>query len=220
MIQRQRLLRLWLTVGAGLVLIPGCERSARLTGRKLRDVTVRTVTPYGVRLDQEASPEQVAYVLLRAIRDDFLAANEAEREAALDIQFDVAAVDEILAWNSMGLTREEALFMMVHNWTPTVSHYVHDFETDWDQARARLVTHRPRPATEGGGGKSECQVLMEVHDPGGDPNANAVLVVWLVEDQDYWRVLRVGFAPDRRSLKARKITAGRSKEGAPAPEAP
>ena len=191
-----------------------------VVGRKLRDVTVRTVTPYGVTLDKDATPEQVAYVLLRAIRDDFLAESEPERDAALDIQFDVVAANELPSWNDAGFTRVEALFMVVHNWTPTVAHYVQDFETEWEKARPRFVKSGPRPVKGGNGQKLECQVLMEVHDPSGDPNANALLVVWLIEDSDYWRVLRVGFTPERRSLKVRKAVSTGPVEEVASPSEP
>ena len=77
--------------GALLVLAGACDRDARLAGRNLRNVTVRSVTHYDTTLDKNASPKQVTYVLLRAIRDDFKARTREEREAALDKQFDVSA---------------------------------------------------------------------------------------------------------------------------------
>jgi len=184
--------------------VSGCNRDVRLAGRKLRDVQVRTVAHYGVTLAPEASPKQVAFVLLRAIREDFEASSEAEREAALDVQFDVAAANELQKFNSLGLSRDEALFNFVYRWTPTVSHYAEQFPVEWQAAEARLLQVGPKSPAEAQGGAKECQVLIEVQDPGGDPNAGAVLVVWLVEDTGYWRVLRAGFAPKLRALPVRK----------------
>jgi len=187
-------------VTAGL---PGCGRDVRLADERLRDVTVRTVTHFGVTLDEDAEPEQVAYVLLRAIRDDFLAATPQEREKALDVQFDVAAANAITAGSQSSLTRNELLYYVVHMWTPTVSHYVHDFETEWEHAKERLRRAAVREANESKLGRREAQLVMEVKDPGGDPNASALLVVSLVEDNDYWRVMRLGFSPSARAFRSR-----------------
>ena len=41
---------------------------------------------------------------------------------------------------------------------------------------------------------------MQAQDPGGDPNASVLVVVGLVQDRGYWRVLSVAFSPQKRSL--------------------
>ncbi len=186
-----------------LVMWCGCDRDARLTGQKLREVTVGTVTHYGVTLDQDASPEQVAYVLLRAIHDDFLAEDETAREAALDKQFDVCAANELVPESLPDHERREMLFRLVHRWTPAVAHYVHDFETEWEKARARFTRLGMQPSPNSKGGGMECQIVMELEDPGGDPNARVLLAVGLIQDGGYWRVMRVAFAPNRRTLGPR-----------------
>ena len=175
----------------------------RLAGRDIRDVTVRTVTHYGVTLDQEATPQQVTYVLLRAIRDDFLAKDKAAGDAAIDPQLDVCAANEIYAMYPTNLDRAESIYKVARRWTPTVAHYVHDFETEWAKAESRFTKLGPQPVTGSTTGANECQVIMELADPSGDPNANVLLVVRLVQDRGYWRVFRVGFTPMKRSLKAR-----------------
>lgn len=180
----------------------GCERDVRLAGRNIHEVTVRTVTHYGVTLDQDASPKQVAYVLLRAIRDDFLAVDKTARDAAIDKQLDVCAADEIYAMHPRNLDRAQTLYKVVHRWTPTVAHYVQDLETEWDQAESRLMLLGPQAREGSASGAEECQIIMEVADPSGDSNANVLLVVRLVQDSGYWRVFRVGFTPLKRSLKA------------------
>ncbi len=179
----------------------GCSRDARLAGRNVRkNVTVRAVTHFGVTLDQAASPEQVAYVLLRAIRDDFAASGRDERDAAIDKQFDLCAGNVIAAKNRTGMSRSEFLFHVVHRWTPTVSHYVYDFETRWDQAKKRFVRLGPRAAKGSDSGAMECEVIMEVDAPSGDPNARVVLVVYFARDNGFWRVVHLGFDPTRRSI--------------------
>ena len=184
-------------IGLGSVLCGGCSRDVRLADRKLRSVTVQTVTHYGLTLDQSASPQRVAYVLLRAIRDDFLARSEADRETALDKQFDICAVNVIATGNRAYANRDELIYNVVYRWTPTVSHYVHDFETEWEKAQERLVLRGPRPLQGSQDGLMECEVLMEVDDPSGDPNARVVMVAYLAQDKGFWRVLHLGF--DQRS---------------------
>lgn len=193
----------WLALGLlGVVAIDsGCSRDARLAGHQIRkNVTVRPVTHYGVTLDDKAAPERVAYVLLRAIRDDFLAKERQEREAALDRQFDLCAANVIAAKNNLRLSRDEFVYHVVHRWTPTVSHYVHNFETDWDQAKSRLVRAAPKTAKGADPSTTETEVLMEVDDPSGDGPARAVMVIYMAQDQGLWRVVHLGFDPQRRSI--------------------
>jgi len=198
-----------------MIAVSGCSRDVRLADQKLRDVQVGTVTHYGITLDQDASPKQVAFVLLRAMREDFEATSEAEREAALDVLFDVAAANELQKFNTTGLTREEALFNFVYHWTPAVSHYTEQFPTEWERAESRFLQVIPK-ADPDKRSPEESQVLLEVDDPGGDPNGGAVLVVSLVKDKGYWRVLRVGFAPKLREIPGRK----REATEPPPPSAP
>ncbi len=185
----------------GLLACSACSRDARLAGRNVRkDVTVRAVTHYGVTLDEAASPEQVAYVALRAVREDFSGTDPEEREAALDKHFDVCAADVIAARNRTGLKRDEFVYAVVRRWTPTVSHYVADFETDWEAASERFGRTDPRPPKGSNADALECEVLMEVDDPSGDPSARALLVVYLAQDSGFWRVVHLGFDPTRRSI--------------------
>ena len=39
----------------------------------------------------------------------------------------------------------------------------------------------------------ECEVLMEVADPAGDPNGGVVMAIHLVKDSGFWRVMHLGF---------------------------
>jgi len=181
----------------GLCLPFGCREDVRLAGKHIRKASVRTVTHYGVTLDQEASPKDVAYVLLRAIRDDFLAKDHAQREAALDVQFDICAANEIQRRNRRSLSRDEFIHTVVSQWTPTVSHYACSFETDRGTARACFVVRAPESEASV---PQECEVLMEVVDPDGNASAGAVMVIYMVKDGGYWRVTHLGFKPARRSI--------------------
>ena len=192
-----------LAVSVGGVGTAGCNRDVRLAGENVRTVTVHPVTHYGVTLDEHASPEQTVYVLLRAIRDDFLASNQTRREAALDKQFDVCAANVIAASNPIGISRDEYVYRAVNQWTPTVSHYVHGFETEWEKARGRFVKVGPKSGGDAESGARECQVLMQLDDPSGDPKARVVLVVGLAQDKGLWRTARLGFTPRARTLRSR-----------------
>ncbi len=192
----------------------GCGRDVRLVGQKLREVTVHTVTHYGLTLDEQAEPEQVAYVLLRAMRDDALAHSPEEREAALDKQFDVAAGGAITSLTPAGFTAAETLHRVVSHWTPVVGHYAASFDFAWDAAKDRLV--RLSIAHEKGEAK-ECQVLMELDSPDGDPNARVVLIIGLIQEKGYWRVYRVGFVPNQRAIRLRT---GVNVEVPPTPSTP
>ena len=182
-------------VAFGAAIWCGCERDAHLAGQKLRHATIKTVTYYGVTLDQNATPEQVAFVALRAIRDDFLAKTPAEREAALDKQFDVCAADAIASRNRSALSRDELVHYVVSEWAPTVSHYVADIDIEPGKAVARMVNRgAAKPVFDE---VPECELALEVADPGGDPMARVVMLIWLARDSGYWRVLHFGFEPKR-----------------------
>ncbi|MCH7592343.1 MAG: hypothetical protein IH989_06155 [Planctomycetes bacterium] len=182
------------------VALGGCSRDARLVGRNVRSVTVKPVTHYGVTLDENATPKQVAYVLTRAIRDDFLAATSQDREASLDVQFDICAANVINARNSTAVSRDEFVYTVVYHWTPTVSHYVRGFDTDWAKAEPRLVQSAVHTDGADGGGTKKCEVRMELADPDGDPGAGVVMIAWLARDKGLWRVTHVGFDRTRRKL--------------------
>ena len=196
-------------------LSAGCQRDTRLAGRALRNPTVQTVTQYGVTLDQQADPVDVAYVALRAVREDVQAAGSAERDKALDVQFSVCAPQAIGRNNARRLKPEEHLYNVVHQWAPTVSHYAADLPTDHAEARDRLVV-LGEPA-EGEPDHDERVVLMEAADPGGDPHAQVVVAVYLTREQGYWRVIHLGFAVPYRSMPDTVKPVGR---GVPATRVP
>ena len=206
--QRKRRYRILAVVGlcVSLGMVPACSRDVRLAGKEIPTVTVHAVEHYGTTLDANATPEQVAYVALRAIGDDFLAKDEEGRKQALATQFDVCAAGVLQQRNTTTLERDEFVYNVVYRWTPTVSHYVADFPSDWAAAQARMmrrpVTHRGKQA-EAANADNECEVAMVVRDPGGDPNAQVVLLVWLARDSGFWRVTHLGFDPTARDIKGK-----------------
>ena len=186
------------TAASALAVWCGCGSDARLAGHRIRSVTVRSVTHYGLTLDQQGTPQQVAFVLLRAIRDDVSAKTKDDREAALDKQFDLCAANVLEKKNPTKMPRDEFIHSVVYHWAPTVSHYVGDFETEWDKAAARLV--RKKSTADSTSSLEECEVHMELADPGGDLKARVVMVIWMARDEGFWRVTHLGFDPTKRSV--------------------
>lgn len=168
-----------------------------------RALQVNPVTHFGVTLDQQASAQDVAFVALRAIRDDFTATSKQDRAAAMDVQLDTAAVNLVARANSSGLTREKWIREVVSRWTPALAHYARALPSLPEEAASRLVASAARPSAR----ELEtevCEVYLEAPDPEGIAQASVVIKLTLARDAGYWRVLGVGFEPKVRSLPARK----------------
>ena len=186
-----------LAIGAGL--LTACKHEQRMVGQEARAVVVQTVTQYGLTLDESADPRMVAYVLLRAIKDDIEAGDDIEaREAAFDRQLALSAPDTIFDRSvRTGLGRDENVRRIVWHWAPTLGHYKDDFPLDWPAAEQRMVQSPVRNAPDQG---NWTRVFIELADPSGDPNASVVAQVQLVREGGYWRVVQVGFKRGTRQL--------------------
>lgn len=169
----------------------------------------KTITAYGVTLDENATPQQVAFVLLRTMADDMAAARKGDRDAqrkALDDTFALAAHDEIerrlleafnkdkaVKRDSLGSNKAEDLMNIIKLWTPIVGYYVESFDTDLDQA----VEHMK--IVEQTNSKVEIHYVVRhlPTDQHPEPDA-ATLAIELTPvtagGKDYWRVVRVYFA--------------------------
>lgn len=183
------------------VQLCGCGRDARLVGKELpTDLAVRSVTHYGLTLDEKATPKEVGFVLMRALREDFEAKDKAARATAMNVLYDVTATNEVIALQPDGQSSAETIYTLVKQWTPTVAHYASQLPTEWEAAKDRFVATNPQPSKSGREGVMECQVLYQLEDPKGDPNGRVVLYGALVQDKGFWRVRSVGFVPNRRVL--------------------
>jgi hypothetical protein len=183
----------------------GCKEDVMLHGAKIRHVEVGPVTDQGQVLDAEASPQQVTFVLLRAIRDDVLAGGDQEaREKAFQRQLDVCAAETIYKryerqYDPFPVDRDESVYKVVHSWAPTLARYVGAFDLAWREAGQRFVQGKgPQSASE-----ETATVFVEADDPDGDPNASVVVQISLTREKGFWRVSQVGFYPDRRRLAKR-----------------
>jgi hypothetical protein len=192
--------------GAGAVALLACSKETVLRGETVRHVVVGPVTDQGMVLDENATPTQVTYAALKAIRDDVLADGDREaREAAFDRELHVCAPDAIFQhyrrfFGSYPVERDESVHKCVRMWAPTLDRYVGNFDFDWPTAQQKMLQLKPRPSnTEDG---QSVAVLLEAADP--DPNvvgdASVVIRIELVQEDGFWRVSHVGFHPRIRHL--------------------
>ncbi len=197
----------WVMLGiaASVVVLPGCSEQPRNTGDRIREtIEVRTVTHQGMTLDTSATPQQVVFALLQAVRDDFNAGDDrAAREEAFDRQLELCAPDHIYERSARtNFAQNRAVQRVVWKWTPILSHYIGDFPSTLAEAESRLIVQTPKHA----GKQSDTwqTAYIELADPGGEPNASVVAVIRLVREKGHWRVLQVGFAKQRRHLPKQK----------------
>ncbi len=217
MMTRNRLsLRLGLPAGLLSALAAGCTKT-----EEIPPADVRVVEAYGVRLDEDASPTEVAYVLLRTLADDVHAARahqHEKQEEAVEQTFALAAYDDIerriLGIKNLGQKqpkpklgddRDEQIFEIVNRWAPIVSYYVESFPGDFDTAKAGF---KVREEKTGGLVHVYCDLK---HDPAEmDPakQETATLDIEMVRQsagsKAYWRVARMSYlgAKERAALHA------------------
>ncbi len=178
----------------------GCSKQEE----EVPPVTIQTVEAYGIRLDETATPKQVAYVLLRSLADDVFASQAFQRDQqrqALEQTFALAAYSEIerrllqayganAKWEEGQRDRE--LFRVVNCWAPIVAHYVASFDTDFEAASRKMQV-----AIEAGEKRADVSYPV-CHDPSIEDPAKREAVILRIElsreEADgklYWRVGRV-----------------------------
>jgi hypothetical protein len=149
-----------------------------------------------VTLGLDASPKTVAYVLLRAIRDDVLAVQRHDRETlkrAWSTERSVAAPERIHA--DVGMARQggavvseytpaEAVYKIAMLWAPIVAHYVDALDLTREQAEEQM-----RVLT---GSANERHVILDVENP--QDHNRTTLQISMVQEKGYWRVYRVGYS--------------------------
>lgn len=194
-------------VGLATVLaLPGCGRDARLADHDVRELPVGTVRACGRTLDTSASPEEVVFVLLKAVVDDFDAGDDMEaRERAFDTQLATCAPQEIkqtLARRRDYNPRElrELLYSTVRHWAPTLGFYRDDFRVEFATLKDRMyVIITPQQ----GDLPAHAQVYLNVAhpDPEQRPGADVVARFLLAEESGYWRIWWVGWETSTRNWK-------------------
>lgn len=204
--------RLTKTLGAAgllglLVMCAACGRDVRMAGKALKDVRVRAVEHGGIRLDENATPQQVAAVLLTAMLADVRAADASRREQAVDVQLDLCAASAIAAGRPAVYSRPEWLFRIVSSWSPAIVQYQRSVEAALGEAESKMQVVRRGSATKTG--DEVCDVRLALDDPD-DARAGVVLRIRMVhvapEEGEakagvmFWRAYSLSFEPGTRSL--------------------
>jgi hypothetical protein len=187
----------------GLVLAIGCSEDARLADHDIPTIEAGPVHDQGIVLGPEASPKEVAFVLLRAIRDDVRAGADHEaRQAALERQMAVCDPDFIygLYRRAFGkravFSRDEWVFKKVRLWAPAFSYYADSFDLDLANAQSRMIEGKVE-AHAGLSGET-VSVDLPAKDPEGSSAADVMVRVWLHRHEHAgWRAFHVGFAKTR-----------------------
>ena len=191
------------------LLVVGCHQDKDIPAMK-----TQVVEAYGQTLDESASPQQVAYVLIRSLHDDVQAAQAHDHDAqeqAFETTFSLAAFSEIdkrleKAFGAVGgeegkgkgpnSVRAGKIHEVIYHWAPVVAHYVRSFDTDYEAAVAKMKSKSNKD-------ESVARVLYPVaHDPtqtDPDLRQDAMLDIGLVKEkatdgeQMFWRVTRIAY---------------------------
>ncbi len=191
-----------------LVKLAVSDKDPTLPTEHLRHYEVVVDEYYGVRLDQKAHPRDVAYVLLKAIEENFAAAEAPGRvqqlegvRRAREIQIACAAPEGILRdYESKGLTLDEKtselnkqklILKAILPWAQKLGYYVGALKLDdrdtWHVSTQEASDDRPAMATvRFRTDKDDSKVQVSVH---------------LTKEKDLWRVYRVDVDPIVAKLK-------------------
>lgn len=178
------------------LIVAGC-RDARLSEVDPNDGAVRTVSAYDITLGPDASPEDVVYVLLRAIHDHVKAAQAGDRaavRAAQKIERSVAAPKRIyeLLHTSIpesalpsNLTRAQAVYFETKSWAPVAAHYAEDLHMTREQAESRMREVNRPPDVR----------VVHIDLENEEDHRHATLAISCAKEDGYWRVFKVAYSP-------------------------
>ncbi|HRR86162.1 MAG TPA: hypothetical protein P5316_14235, partial [Phycisphaerae bacterium] len=215
---RSRLLLLPVAGLVGVMIVAGLS-GCSAPEEDIPPAVVKPVTAYGLSLDTTATPQQVAFVLLRSIADDVRAAQaqDAKRQKeALQLTYALAAYSTIAprigesaakpADAARSKARDKRLYSFVKDWAPIAAHYIRSFDTDVEAAGRKMRIHSQTA--------SAVHVLYDVcHDPAEtDParQQKATIDIELTMEPEgalsYWRVAKVTFAQPTIACSVTKLS--------------
>lgn len=194
------------TSGALLVGLGSCsgrdQEDAQIARVRSLTATVRTVTDAGLTLDENATPQQVVYAVLQAIKDDVRAGNDQDiRRQAIDRQLALCAPEEIdlrFGRSRSIESREEAIYRVVGQWGAVVSYYVDDLDANVESMTADMkVTTLPRDQANRAGTSELRKVILTLADPQApdDSTRRARLRIDVAKVSNHWRVCHIGYEP-------------------------
>jgi hypothetical protein len=195
----------WRILGGGALVVGavllGCSDQESMPAG-LKVPPVGPVALYDVTLGPDAEPQQVAYVLMRLLRDD-VAASQAEdwdrQRAVLQDELKLAARSRILRnvepGSDLSKIRPEdldnAVYKIVNVWAPIAGRYVSCFT---DDLAAMTSAMRVRQLNA-----NDTRVSFDVTDP--QDGSQVTFQVFLTKEPGasgkatYWRVYRLGYVP-------------------------
>ena len=174
----------------------GCD-DPTLAGSALEESEIPEgpLQAYGLTLDENASPRDVAYTALRLLKDEAAALQRRDREQRRQIFVQccqLAARDQLYEGYQQVLKRDlmpveitptQAAQKLVMYWGPIIAHYVDSLEEDYEQATARMYERVPPNGTR-------AWVLCDVTGRDGQP---ATVRIDLFDTPGGWRITRIGF---------------------------
>ncbi len=219
------------TLAAAVVLsvLGGC-RNQEAPPEDLKPVVVGPVEMHGVSLGPDATPQQVTYVLMQALKETATAGRLRERDRErrkklMENQLQLAAPQRIYRnlhadAETAGIAarqRDEAVYRIVKLWAPIVARYVDSFPADPAQGTAAMRLRWLDKDKE----KGDARVSYDVTDP--VDGSQVTLQVYLTQETGpdggakYWRVYRLGYVPfgqDDPAATRRATTAPTTHNGA------
>lgn len=164
------------------------------------------VAAYGMTLDQDAAPEQTAWALLMAARDDVRAPlGTPEAQELLKLQCRLANV-ELLRSSSeadRGLSKEaidDLFFEIIKGWASALNYYTEFFDDDYQAAKARMTT-RSTADTRLPEGRQEVRVVdygltaNRPDSPHGLDRGVTIHFLMSMTHKGYWRVYKIVLGP-------------------------
>ncbi len=193
-------------IALGLLLAAGCRSDAPSPAREFLPPGNEVVVAYDLTLDAQATPEQVAWVLLQALREDLrhpVGSSPWREVMALECRL---ADVELLRAQLTGarLTAEERehfIYDLVKNWAAKVHYYAPGLEGEFAAARRRMTVAQAVDLKLPAGHQQVCQVAYTAGRDPADPPAAAVVVIKMSRSPaDLWRVYQVHIQPPARPV--------------------
>ncbi|HOW19623.1 MAG TPA: hypothetical protein PLC79_11345 [Phycisphaerae bacterium] len=198
--------------------LAGCQNQ-EVPPETLKAIVVGPVELYGVHLGSQATPQQVTYALMQALRDTAKAGQHHDRQAfkkGIETQLRLCApsriysnVDVSAAPAAVASPEQSAvIYKIVKLWAPIAARYVDSFDADAAKAVAamRAVSLSDK----------DVRVSYDVVDP--TDQSRVIFQVYLTQEpgtepghtgEKFWRVYRLDYAPYGRGEAATRPAASR-----------
>ena len=205
--------------------LAGCQNQ-EAPPETLKAIVVGPVELYGLHLGAQATPQQVTYALMQALRDTAKAGQRHDRQAfkkGIEVQLQLCAPSRIYsnvdinAAPAAAASPEQSavVYKIVKLWAPIAARYVDCFEVDAAKAIAAM---RAAQVSD-----KDVRVSYDVVDP--TDQTRVVFQVYLTQEpgtepghtsEKFWRVYRLDYAPYGRGEGATRPASSRPAATRPA----